>query len=302
MRNLIPNPDPNSNPLPKPISKNDGKVRFSSDTEIIFVYAKKESVKNKTYKLYSLLKPTSSNKSYTNTKSRTAKGDFVSKKRKQAKTVKPWKLMGELWTTGNVRPISTDFDEIVFDKKFGNTEYKFNKKSFIQAKHVAIMNPIIVRNCIWAATKPGDVILDPFSGTGTVTNIAKMMGRISIGFELDAIHALMAVVGKDFAYTDKWQQVKLRDERNKKLKTTEPLPDNHQDYQMSIKEVSKGTTHFLRKDTPYKTEIINFNTVSFSDNPLWRHITIDPKSQKIINQAEKTIQDLLDIIYARKGE
>lgn len=292
-----------SNPLPKPISKNDGTIKFSSDTEIIFVYAKKESVKNKIFKLHSLLMPTTSTKTYDKTKSRTNQGNFVSQKMETPKTVKNQKKMGTLWASGNVKPITSNRKNgLIFDKRFGNTEYEYRKRSFMKAEHVAIMNPIIVRNCIWASTKPGDVILDPFSGTGTVTNIAKMMGRIGIGFELDTIHALMAVVGKDFSYTDKWKQVKLRDERNKKLRTTEPLPYNHPDYQMNLKEVSKGITHLLREDVPYKTELINFNTVSFSDNPLWKHIKIDPNSQEIRNKAKETIKNLLAIIYGEEGE
>jgi len=287
------------NKMPKGVSKRDGMTKFPSGTEVIFVYAKN---KNK-FKLHSLLKPTTSKKGrkYNDDRARGADGNFQVKQA-EAKTVKGWTFMDDNWKTGAVSAIDTDVDEIVFDKRFGNTKYKYDKSSFITHRHAAIMNPIIVRNCIWASTKPGDVILDPFSGTGTVTNIAKMMGRIGIGFELSLINALVSVVGKDFAYTDLWKQVKIRDERNKKDQTTEPLPESHEDYQMNVKEVSKGKFRFLREDVPYKTQLIDFNSVRFSDNPLWKHIYIDPESQEIISGAHKTIEDLLNLLYRRNKE
>ena len=39
---------------------------------------------------------------------------------------------------------------------------------------------------LMAATKPGDVVLDPFFGTGTTGAVAKMLGRKYIGIEQDA--------------------------------------------------------------------------------------------------------------------
>jgi len=34
-------------------------------------------------------------------------------------------------------------------------------------------------------TDPGDVVLDPFMGSGTVISMAHKMGRIGIGFDID---------------------------------------------------------------------------------------------------------------------
>ena len=35
-------------------------------------------------------------------------------------------------------------------------------------------------------TDPGDVVLDPFLGSGTTYRVAKRLGRIPVGIELDA--------------------------------------------------------------------------------------------------------------------
>lgn len=44
--------------------------------------------------------------------------------------------------------------------------------------------PMIVR-IVKMATNPGDIVLDPFAGSGTSLVAAKIMGRSGIGFELD---------------------------------------------------------------------------------------------------------------------
>jgi len=43
----------------------------------------------------------------------------------------------------------------------------------------------IPERCILAATRVGDTVLDPFVGSGTVCEIAKKLGRNSVGIELN---------------------------------------------------------------------------------------------------------------------
>jgi DNA modification methylase len=43
----------------------------------------------------------------------------------------------------------------------------------------------LLRRVILASTKPGDLVLDPFVGSGTTSAVAKKMGRNSIGIEKD---------------------------------------------------------------------------------------------------------------------
>jgi DNA modification methylase len=50
--------------------------------------------------------------------------------------------------------------------------------------HFATFPPKLVEPCILAGSKPGDVILDPFAGTGTVGQVAALHGRQFVGIEL----------------------------------------------------------------------------------------------------------------------
>jgi modification methylase len=50
----------------------------------------------------------------------------------------------------------------------------------------------LLYRCIMAATKPGDVVLDPFFGTGTTGAVAKRLGRSWIGVEREHQYAQIA--------------------------------------------------------------------------------------------------------------
>jgi len=49
----------------------------------------------------------------------------------------------------------------------------------------AVLPPGLIENCIIASTSRGDVVLDPFSGTGLVPEIAESMFRIGIGSDIN---------------------------------------------------------------------------------------------------------------------
>jgi DNA modification methylase len=55
--------------------------------------------------------------------------------------------------------------------------------------HFATFPPEIPETCIKASTKPGDVVLDCFSGSGTTGEVALRLGRRFIGFELNPKYA-----------------------------------------------------------------------------------------------------------------
>lgn len=52
--------------------------------------------------------------------------------------------------------------------------------------HFAVYPTALVRPCILAGSKPGDVVLDPFSGSGTTAAVAIELGRSAIAIELNA--------------------------------------------------------------------------------------------------------------------
>lgn len=51
--------------------------------------------------------------------------------------------------------------------------------------HFATFPPDLIRPCILAGSKPGDTVLDPFGGSGTVGQVALEYGRKSILIELN---------------------------------------------------------------------------------------------------------------------
>lgn len=58
--------------------------------------------------------------------------------------------------------------------------------------HFAVMPMKLVEPCILAGSRPGDVILDPFMGSGTVALVAKQQGRSYLGVELNPAYVKLA--------------------------------------------------------------------------------------------------------------
>ena len=51
--------------------------------------------------------------------------------------------------------------------------------------HFATFPPKLIEPCILAGSRPGDVVLDPFAGSGTTLYVAKELGRQYLGIELN---------------------------------------------------------------------------------------------------------------------
>lgn len=51
--------------------------------------------------------------------------------------------------------------------------------------HFATFPPEIPSLCIRAGSKPGDLVLDPFAGSGTTLEVAESLGRSWVGYELN---------------------------------------------------------------------------------------------------------------------
>lgn len=65
-------------------------------------------------------------------------------------------------------------------------------RSGFSGAHFATMPPELVERCIKAGTKPGDTVLDPFSGAGTTALVADRLNRNAIGIELNPAYAALA--------------------------------------------------------------------------------------------------------------
>ncbi len=58
--------------------------------------------------------------------------------------------------------------------------------------HFAVMPRALVEPCVLAGSRPGDLVLDPFAGSGTVGVVALRHGRRFLGLELNADYVAMA--------------------------------------------------------------------------------------------------------------
>lgn len=62
-------------------------------------------------------------------------------------------------------------------------------------RHLAPFPDELARRCILPTTLPGDVVFDPFAGSGTVPRVARELGRVGIGLDLyagrpDLVHGI----------------------------------------------------------------------------------------------------------------
>jgi site-specific DNA-methyltransferase (cytosine-N4-specific) len=70
--------------------------------------------------------------------------------------------------------------------------WNINTQSFPGA-HFATFPPKLVEPCIKASSRPGDFVLDPFFGSGTVGLAAKSLGRRYAGIELHPEYVALAI-------------------------------------------------------------------------------------------------------------
>ena len=69
-------------------------------------------------------------------------------------------------------------------KRNKRTVWDINTEPYLGA-HFATFPKALVKPCILAGSKPGDIILDPFLGSGTVCAESLKFGRLSTGIELN---------------------------------------------------------------------------------------------------------------------
>lgn len=76
-------------------------------------------------------------------------------------------------------------------KKNKRTVWSINTEAYTGA-HFATFPPSLVQPCILAGSRVGDVVFDPFLGSGTVCEEALRLGRLSSGVELNINYTKLA--------------------------------------------------------------------------------------------------------------
>tara|TARA_B100001113_G_scaffold338414_1_gene320571 strand:+ start:267 stop:1256 length:990 start_codon:yes stop_codon:yes gene_type:complete len=105
------------------------------------------------------------------------------------------KAVGERWggntpinmnntkDTGNQFSGLTRPRKMVYDKRNKRSVWKVTCKPY-KGSHFAVYPPELIEPCIKAGSEEGDIILDPFMGSGTTAMVAKSLKRYYIGCEL----------------------------------------------------------------------------------------------------------------------
>ena len=57
--------------------------------------------------------------------------------------------------------------------------------------HFATFPPELAETCILAGSAPGDIVLDPFMGSGTSAAVARQLGRRYLGVEINPAYGPM---------------------------------------------------------------------------------------------------------------
>mgnify|MGYP001306386905 CR=1 FL=1 len=70
-----------------------------------------------------------------------------------------------------------------YEKKNKRSVWSVTKKPY-KGAHFATFPPDLIEPCILAGSEPGDIVLDPFMGSGTTAMVAKQHGRYYMGCEL----------------------------------------------------------------------------------------------------------------------
>ena len=75
-----------------------------------------------------------------------------------------------------------------YDRKNKRDVWSITNKPY-KGSHFAVFPPDLITPCILAGSEKGDIILDPFMGSGTTAMVAKQLGRDYIGCELHEEYA-----------------------------------------------------------------------------------------------------------------
>lgn len=77
-------------------------------------------------------------------------------------------------------------------KRNRRSVWNVNTKPY-KGAHFAVFPPALIEPCVLAGSRPGDVVLDPFMGSGTTAAVAIEHGRRFIGCELNPAYEALQV-------------------------------------------------------------------------------------------------------------
>jgi DNA modification methylase len=81
-------------------------------------------------------------------------------------------------TNGNMKAVGST------EKRNRRSVWSINTKPY-KGAHFAVFPEALIEPCILAGSAPGDIVLDPFMGSGTTAAVALRLGRQYIGCELN---------------------------------------------------------------------------------------------------------------------
>jgi site-specific DNA-methyltransferase (cytosine-N4-specific) len=92
----------------------------------------------------------------------------------------------KLEAAGSGTKNNTSFDEameVMPEYRNKRSVWTVPSKPYSEA-HFATFPPALIEPCILAGSKPGDIVFDPFFGSGTVGEVAQKLGRDWMGLEI----------------------------------------------------------------------------------------------------------------------
>jgi len=92
---------------------------------------------------------------------------------------------GTVKVNGSLRPDKTSVSRFVERQEFGKRTNVWRMTPAQRQDHPAPFPEALARDHILSWSNPGDVVLDPFSGSGTTAKMARETGRRFIGIEVN---------------------------------------------------------------------------------------------------------------------
>ena len=136
--------------------------------------------------------------------------------------------------------------------------------TFAARKHYTVhTNPKVIRRCIAMTTKPGDIVLDPTSGSGTTAIVAENLFRKWIVFDtsptsiLSTFNWLMGTTFPDYQWDDSISDFIYTQVKKVSLSDLAHNRTSNQEFQFDLPKISKKNEKVKRVMSPFSIEMIN---------------------------------------------